>query len=188
MKNLSLIALFMMVLASCQKADELNAPANEQSVVQRSQSQRVFKATLQSSLNTDPSIPPTSCSGDLPEFAVPDHFLAGKATHLGHLNAGLSTLHHDDCNLSFATMTLTTGVSGQLAASNGDLVYYTGEDVINVFNLLTGAGTTGTIEGTWTITGGTGRFEGASGSFTISGLVDFVTGTFSANALGSITY
>ncbi len=149
---------------------------------------RPFKATLQSSLNTDPSIPLTLCSGDLPEFAIPDHFLAGNATHLGLLNADLSTLHHDDCNLSFATMTLTTSVAGQLAASNGDLVYYTGEDVIDVFNLLTGGGPTGTINGTWTITGGTGRFDGASGSFTISGPVDFATGTFSAEALGTITY
>ncbi|HLF65506.1 MAG TPA: hypothetical protein VI603_17195 [Saprospiraceae bacterium] len=186
MKNLSLIALFLMLLASCQQADELASPADAQRIVQRSQSTRPFQATLQSSVN--PGNPLTACSGDIPGFAIPDHFLAGQATHLGNLNAALSTLHHDDCNLSFATMTLTTSVSGQLAAANADLVYYTGEDVIDVSALLTGTGTTGTIEGTWTVTGGTGRFEGASGSFTISGLVDFVTGTFSAEADGTITY
>ncbi len=186
MKKLSLIVLTLMVLGSCQQADELVSPTGGENIVQRSQNPRPFKAILQSSVN--PGNPLTACSGDIPGFAIPAHFLAGQATHFGALNVNLSTLHHDDCDLSFATMTLTTGVSGQLAASNGDLVYYTGEDVIDVSNLLAGTGTTGSIEGTWTITGGTRRFEGASGSFTISGLVDFVSGTFSAEANGTITY
>ncbi len=188
MKSVSLFALLLLLLTSCQQTDELATPAESQKIGQRSQSARVFKATLQSSVNADPSIPLTQCSGDLPNFGIPDHFLAGQATHMGQLNPVMSTLHHDNCNLSFTTMTLTADVSGQLTASNGDVVYYSGEDVINVFNLLTGAGTTGTINGNWTITGGTGRFEDASGTFTINGMVDFVTGAFSAEAAGTITY
>jgi hypothetical protein len=186
MKNLTRIALFALLFASCQQADELVSPGDAELIVQRSEQSRPFKATLQSSVN--PGNPLTACSGDIPGFAIPDHFLAGNATHLGKLNVALSTLHHDDCNLSFATMELTASVSGQLAAANGDLVYYTGEDVIDVSNLLLGTGTTGSITGAWTINGGTGRFTGASGSFTISGVVDFVTGTFSAEANGTITY
>ena len=186
MKNLCFFALSVMLLASCHQADDLAIPAGTQSISQRSQQTRPFNATLQSSVN--PGNPLTACSGDIPGFAIPDHYLAGQATHLGLLDAGLSTLHHDDCDLSLATFTLMTGVSGQLSAANGDLVYYTGDDVIDVSGLLAGTGTTGAIEGTWTITGGTGRFEDASGSFTINGLVDFVTGTFSAVAEGTITY
>jgi hypothetical protein len=186
MKNFSLIALFLMLLASCQQADELVSPSGSVRIDQRSQHVRPFNATLQSSVN--PGNPLTACSGDIPGFAIPDHFLAGQATHLGQLNGTLSTLHHDDCNLSFATLTLTTGVSGQLAAANGDLVYYSGDDVIDVSGYLGGTSTTGSINGEWTITGGTGRFDGASGSFTISGVVDFLTGTFSATANGTITY
>jgi len=186
MKTFSLISLALILFASCQQADELATPANSKTIVERSQQARPFKATLQSSVN--PGNPLTECSGDIPGFAIPDHFLSGNATHLGLLNSELSTLHHDDCNLSFATATLTTSVSGQLAAANGDLLYYTGEDVINVISLLTATDTTGAIEGTWTITGGTGRFEDASGSFTISGTVDFITGTFNAKATGTITY
>ena len=83
---------------------------------------------------------------------------------------------------------LTASIRGQLVASNGDRVFYTGADIIDVTNLLTQQGTTGRITGTWTITGGTGRFEGASGSFTIDGVVDFITTTLDFKAEGTITY
>src|SRR6185436_13339322 len=102
-KNFSLIALFLMLLASCQQADELVSPQDSKRIDLRSQQARPFKATLQSSVN--PGNPLTPCLADIPEFpafAIPDHFLAGQATHLGQLNASLSTLHHDDCNISTA--------------------------------------------------------------------------------------
>ena len=186
MKNLSFIGLFIMLFASCQKADEFNPSANEfNSSADERAVERVFKATLQSSVNPDPE--PTPCSGDLEGLVLPDQLFAGKATHLGLLKPDLSTTHHDACNLSFGDAELTTVVSGQLAAANGDLVYYTGLDTIDLTILMAG-GTTGTITGTWTITGGTGRFEEASGSFRINGPVDFVTGTFGAEALGTIKY
>jgi hypothetical protein len=79
------------------------------------------------------------------------------------------------------------GCSG-CCCQNGDLVYYTGSDEINVFNLLTGAGTTGTITGVWTITGGAGRFEGATGSFAIDGFVDFTDLTLYFSGDGTINY
>lgn len=185
MKNLVPFALFLMLFASCQQADEIISPETSSQIVQRSQQARPFHAVLSGALNLNSA--PTACSGDIP-LALLDYFISGNATHLGLLNTDLSILHHDDCDLSLVTMLLTTGVSGQLAAAGGDLVYYTGEDVINVFNLLTGSGPNGPITGTWTITGGTGRFEGASGSVMISGLVDFTTLNFNAEANGTITY
>ena len=114
--------------------------------------------------------------------------MSGNATHLGNLNASLSILHHDECDLDLEALTLTTVVSGALVAANGDLITYTGLDVTDVFNFVTGSGPNGPITGTWTITGGTGRFEDASGSFTISGLVDFTTLNFTAVANGTITF
>lgn len=185
MKDLSLIALFLMLFAGCQQADELASPGNSQGIDLRSQHARPFNATLSGTM--DPNSSPTVCSGDLPGLALLDYAITGNATHLGNLNSG-STLHHNNCDLSFATALLTTSVNGQLVAANGDMIYYSGDDVVNVFNMLTASGTTGDINGTWTITGGTGRFEGASGSFTISGLVDFITFGLSAEANGTITY
>ena len=186
MKNLSLIALFLFLLASWQQADELATPGALSQINQRSEQARPFNANFSGAL--DPNSAPTACSGDLQPLLLLDYFISGNATHLGNLNAELSNLHHVNCDLSFATALLTTSVSGQLVAANGDAIFYTGDDVINVFNLLTASGTTGTITGSWTITGGTGRFEGASGSFTINGLVDFLTFGFSATAEGTITY
>lgn len=185
MKNLSLIALFLMVLASCEQANEVVSPETLSPIGQRSQQPRPFNADVSGSL--DLTSAPTACTGDLP-LALLDYTLSGNATHLGNMDADLSILHHDDCDLSFATMLLTTSVSGQLAAADGDLVYYTGDDVINVFNLLTGSGPNGPITGTWTITGGTGRFEGATGTLTLDGLVDFTTLNFTAEVEGNITY
>jgi hypothetical protein len=186
MKNLSLIALLLVLLASCQQADELASPNTSPAIGTRSEQTRPFEATFSGVLN--PNSAPTACSGDLQPLLLLDYFISGNATHLGNLNSELSSLHHENCDLSFATALLTTAVSGQLVAANGDAIYYSGDDVINVFNLLTASGTTGTISGSWTITGGTGRFEGASGSFTINGLVDFTTFGFSVEAEGTITY
>ncbi len=189
MKKLTLIFAALGFLMSCNTdSDDLASPGigMGESIIPRST--KVFHATLQSTLNLDPAIPFTLCSGDLPEFAIPDHFLSGNATHLGKLNAALSTLHHENCNISFATATLTASVSGQLTGANGDLIYYTGDDVIDIYGLLTGTSATGSINGNWTITGGTGRFNGASGSLTISGTVVYGSGTFSAEADGTINY
>lgn len=184
MKNLSFILLCVLFFAACESSDDLATPSSR--VTERSQQTREFSASLTSSI--DGNSPPTACTGDLPGLAVVDYFMSGTALHLGNLISEQTTLHHVSCDLSFATMLLTTSVTGQIAAANGDLIYYSGDDLIDVFNLLTGSGTTGPITGTWTITGGTGRFEDATGSFTISGLVDFTTFIFTVEADGTITY
>jgi hypothetical protein len=186
MKNLAILILAVLFTAACSK--EQNDLVGTSSSSNGLRTTQPFKADFYSTQDTDPSIPPTQCSGDLPGFANPGYFLHGTATYLGALNSAQSRGQDVTCDLSFATMLLTTTVSGQLAAANGDLIYYTGIDAIDASNYLTGQGTAGTITGTWTITGGTGRFTGATGSFTINGPVDFATGTFSYHAEGTIEY
>lgn len=181
--------LFVLLFAACKKESNDVAPVSSSNTGSENlRCARVFKAHFYTSVDTNSSIPPTPCSGDLPGLANPGYFLHGHATHLGKLKSKFSRGQDVSCDLSMATMLLTTSVSGQLASANGDLIYYTGNDAIDASLFLTGAGTTGTISGTWTITGGTGRFAAASGSFHIIGPVDFVTGTFSFNALGTINY
>ena len=184
MKNLSLIAVCVILMTACQQGDEIVSPSGAPRIDQRSNQARPFHATLSGSLNFNS--PPTACTGDAP-FALLDYHVAGSATHMGQLNA-TSFLHHDDCNLSISQFLLTTGVSGELVAANGDKVYYSGDDAIDVFNYLTGEGLNGPITGDWTITGGTGRFTDASGTLEMSGVVDFVTLGFTATATGTITY
>jgi hypothetical protein len=190
MRKFISVILSVVLLIACNKEKVSEPPAQvvaDQSV-QNPQTTKEFYGTISSTLNLDPSIPPMQCTGDLPGIFLPDHFLHGNAIHFGQLNGQESSLHHVSCNLSVPDRQLTASVSGQIVAANGDRIYYSGNDVIDITNLLTAQGTTGGIQGTWNITGGTGRFEDASGSFTISGLVNFITGTFSATASGTITY
>jgi hypothetical protein len=193
MKKLTII-LSLLFFVACKKdsgiaqTDAIPQGSSTNQAFAKTPVTRPFAATLYSSIDPDPSIPPTACTGDLPGLANPGHFMHGQVTHLGELNWQQSRLQDTSCNLSFATMQLTTSISGQFAAANGDLIYYTGNDVFDVTNLIFQSGTTGTMQVTWTITGGTGRFEGASGSFTINGTVSFITFTFSFEAVGTITY
>ena len=84
------------------------------------------------------------------------------------------------------TVNLATGGGpgfGQMTAANGDLIYTT----------IVGQGEPTDIPGINriveinTITGGTGRFEGATGSFTVERLVDLATGATSGSFHGTIT-
>jgi hypothetical protein len=184
-----LLAAFAFFIACNKDSDEFSTSGVGQDVSLTPRTTKAFKASLQSSLNLIPPVVLTVCSGDIPEFAIPDHFLAGQALHLGKLNGVLSTLHHDNCNISFADAELTTGVSGQITGANGDKITYAGDDVIDITALLIPSeNTSGSITGHWTITGGTGKFAGATGSIDIAGTVDFTTNTFNAEATGTINY
>ena len=189
MKKLTIIILSLTLFAACKK--ELNesiTPVSENFRAKKCKAAKPFTAIFNATADVNSPNPPTACSGDVPGFSAPDFFLSGTATHMGHINAQLSKLHHASCNLSVTSMLLTTSVTVEIAAANGDLIYCTGNDIVNVTNLLTSTGTTGTITGTWTIIGGTGKFNGASGSFTINGLVDFITNSFNCQCAGTISY
>jgi hypothetical protein len=188
MKNIPIIALAVLLLASCQKENKSDLAVASHSPALKVAVARPFEVNLYTTVNPDPSIPPTACSGDLPGLATPAFFLHGTASHMGAIDASLSSVQDVTCNLSFATAILTTTVAGQIVAADGDKIFYTGADEINVINLLTNAGPSGPITGVWTINGGTGRFEGATGSFTINGSVAFAGPTLSFTGQGTITY
>ena len=194
MKNIKIIIPAMLLLAACSKDNlenhEAPSPAVPGTTVQaaRLSVTRPFKAAFYTSVDPNTSIPPTACSGDIPGFANPGIFIHGSATYLGELIPQLSRIQDVSCDLSVTTMLLTTVFSGQLTASNGDAIYITGNDVIDASTFLTGAGTTGTISGTWNISGGTGRFQQATGSFTINGPVDFATTSFRCECVGTINF
>jgi hypothetical protein len=98
----------------------------------------------------------------------------GQATHLGRFTTMFA--------VQVDVRTSTSLGSFMLIAANGDLV----------FGTLTGHATTvggiASIVELATITGGTGRFDDATGSFTIERLLDQATGISSGSFDGAIDF
>lgn len=98
----------------------------------------------------------------------------GNATHLGQYDISYEV----QVNLE----TLAGVGSAQLVAANGDILYAnllgqaTPTETADVFNLVE----------VFTITGGTGRFANASGSFTLNRVVNITTGVTSGSFDGNI--
>ena len=118
---------------------------------------------------------------DTPEGGPPpttvnlDGSATGIATHVGQVSFTYQL-----------TVTLATGTatgSAQLTAANGDSVFTT---VAGTSEPTTTPGVLSITE-IDTITGGTGRFASAQGSFTVERLVNQVTGFTSGSFHGTIT-
>jgi len=198
MKKITIIAFTIMLLTACKK-DINEMPSNSMAQADLSSKTNVgkdkvtvpMKVDLYSSANS--ASPFLACTLPGVPFSIANsgYFLHGSATHLGVVNSETSIGIDGSCNLSGSTFILSTTTSGQMVAANGDKITYTGNDEIDLNNIIFHGGTTAAITGLWTITGGTGRFEGASGSFQITGIVD-VTATggpaFSITGEGTITY
>ena len=99
---------------------------------------------------------------------------SGNATHLG-----LFTIEYE------VTVNLATGAgpaAAQFVSANGDSLFCEG------FGQGTDSGTPGVamIVESYTITGGTGRFAGATGTFTVERVVELATGVTSGKFKGNI--
>jgi len=188
MKKINMIIAAAMLATACNKSsDDLAVPGpgqDQQANAIGLKSARPFKATVYAV--ADANAPLTPCSGVVP-FAAPDFFLSGSAAHMGPLDAA-SRLHHAACDLNVSTGLLTTSVTVNLVADNGDILFCSGDDVVNAAGFLGGSGSTGSITGTWAVTGGTGRFAGATGTVAIDGLVDFIANSFTCEIVGSVAY
>src|SRR5262249_18388695 len=110
-----------------------------------------------------------------PPFILVDIEATGTATQLGHF--ALDVPHLVDPATRMAVG------SYQFTAANGDTLYaeFTGQATpTEIPGVLY-------IEETATITGGTGRFAGATGSFTVERLFDTVAGTTVGSFEGTIS-
>lgn len=104
---------------------------------------------------------------------------AGTATHMGRIategRAYISGLN-SSCPGGVANLNVET-----LTAASGDTLTISSQDVA----CPTGPGLYhGT--GQWTVTGGTGRFSGATGQGTYDGSADFNAGTFTIDLTGGL--
>ena len=97
----------------------------------------------------------------------------GKGSHMGNITVELGYCMDKDGNL-------LSYVMGAVTASNGD----------QIFVVLTGAGEDpgkGPYQD-YMIYDGTGRFTGATGSYTLYGVIDYVNGIWSHEGGGVISY
>jgi hypothetical protein len=101
---------------------------------------------------------------------------SGHATHLGDF-----TTHYRECFVA-ATGAVTDG-SFTLTAANGDMIFGTYGGQVSP----TGDSTVFAYEDPGVITGGTGRFAGASGIVGTSGVVNLATGEYSGTITGSVS-
>ena len=99
----------------------------------------------------------------------------GTATHLGRYSSVAET------TVDFATSTSTAQES--MAAANGDSLFVT----VTAKATPNADGTTLTVVESVTITGGTGRFAGATGNYTRKCLVNPATGVAIGSFEGTIT-
>lgn len=133
------------------------------------QNQVPFKGSIQGhEIDTPQGGPP-------PTTLIVDGSATGIATHLGQF----SFSYQLTVNLANGT---ATG-SARLIAANGDIVYTT----IAGSSEPTATPGVASITEINTITGGTGRFAGTQGSFTVERLLNLVTGFTSGSFHGTIT-
>ncbi len=94
-------------------------------------------------------------------------YLVGNITHLGKLIPELSTFDITEADLS-TYPNIVYWMEGQLAAANGDLLFYT---IVGNADM-----TIGTVEADVTYTGGTGRLAKYTGYAHFTGQTDPTTG------------
>ena len=104
-------------------------------------------------------------------------YLVGNITHLGKLIPEQSTFVVTYVDLSTFPM-IGYGMEGQLAAANGDLLFYT---IVGTADL-----TVGSTEADVTYTGGTGRLAKYTGYAHFTGQTDPDTGYFMCRTEGAL--
>jgi hypothetical protein len=105
---------------------------------------------------------------------------SGNATHMGRItNVGTIDLTGPDGSCSGGIANVNTET---LTDNHGDTLTIVSQDV----SCPTGSGQ---FQGTgqWTVTGGTGRFAGATGQGSADGGADFNAGTFTMSLDGTVT-
>jgi hypothetical protein len=121
--------------------------------------------------------PPVDCVGG---FSALDNSGAGNTSHMGK-----SVLVTVVTGCQFVSPFLVVQATGTVTGANGDATFSTGNQVFD----LTAISPDNVLPFTFTgdITGGTGRFEGASGSFSGTGLTDLNTSSGTLSFQGTMS-
>ena len=171
--NIAAIAALLLGLAACQKDD--NSSANNSSQAENKLKNAVTRPFNSHSTGTIAF----SYSEDnecYPAFIQTQFIGSGTGTHIGNHTSEWYVCSTPEGGLAGTFY-------GTVTAANGDKIYYSQPDP-SVFTI----DEFGNVTGEFDITGGTGRFEGATGHLNTTGVDDFVNLTFDIYSEGYITY
>src|SRR5690242_17336663 len=133
-----------------------------------------FKGSFQGQEKDQP-VPPAGP----PQQLLVDGTVTGVASHLGRF-----TMHYNVVVSNPTSPVATSTGSAELTAANGDMIFTT---IIGQGVPAQDAPGFAQITEHNTITGGTGRFAGAQGSFIVERLLELATGITSGSFQGAIT-
>lgn len=181
MKKFLFLALAVMLFASCQKEgiSDNKAQLDALSMSQHATAKKARPLSGNLSNAPVPGYPAANCS-DI--FTVSGrNFIYGNVSHLGVLQSGsFGTVQA--CNF-FVDGTVT--YKEVWVAANGDELYMDSYILVSPDPVVPN---TGTWTGAGTITGGTGRFAGASGNWTFANTNYYADGTSTWSIAGEIVY
>ena len=124
--------------------------------------------------------PPMPCVGG---FQAGDVAGPGNATHLGNT---AFFFHTASCATDFGAETLTLMGALTLTGANGDAISADATVIFDLSGVLVG-GQFGALVVTGTVTGGTGRFAGATGVVSATGVQDFFNGAGTFTLDGTVS-
>lgn len=171
--NIAAIAALLIGITACQK-DESSSSSNS------SQGKNTLKNAVTRPFNAHSTgtiaIVYSETNECYPDFARVEFTGSGTGTHIGNHTSEWYVCSNSQGGLEGPFY-------GTLTAANGDKVYFSQPDP-SVFTI----DQNGNVTGEFDITGGTGRFEGATGHINTYGVDDFINNTFDIYSEGTITY
>ena len=173
------LAFLILAFLGCEQSEALLPFDTNQELKSTETVQMVpFKGKLISA-PTSPALIPCNDPVTGAVFPLPiNNSVSGNATHLGKLDAMTSTVTVVSCSFDAIAMELTANLDFVFMNKKGDGVTFSGQSVITA---------AGPSSGNYTITGGFGKFDGATGWLMTSGVADLTTGTTDFSVDGYIT-
>lgn len=160
MKRVFFVVLLSIFALGCEKLADVTPMESEQ--LELKKGEIVVPAKCWFTTVLDPTIPFVTCVPEEYGVKIPGGgWMKGHETHGGKLNEELSKWNIPGCYLGPGPDQLTEIVTGIHTVANGDSYFYEGTLTINYV--------TGALTGEIDITGGTGKYEDATGHVTLNG-------------------
>ena len=191
MKKLLFISLAILLFAGCQKESITENKTQLDALSESSKANNKQARPISGDLNNapDPGAAPVFCSGIIPISG--QNFIYGNVSHMGKLKSGSLGIALN-CDITNFPSVLDPSLRATITfneiwvAANGDKLF--SNSTINIVGDPATQNTTLTWTGSNIVTGGTGRFEGATGSWEQLNGKFFADGTATWSISGNITY